>query len=157
MKASAEAYVNYVANQRHKYNELKSCFIVRGLKSHLNELAESNNARRNSLIIEYVFHEMDQRANIPYRGVIDTASNLSSTVFTNIASSIGISADPYATKFHFIDESVLRRRNQIAHGEFLDVGPSDYDKISDDVVGLLRSFKTDIENALTLDSYRRSP
>jgi hypothetical protein len=156
VKVASETYLNYVANQGHKYRELKSCFIIRGLKGGLNELAESGNVRRNTYIVEFVMNEMDNRASIPYKGVIDASSNLSSAVFGNIASSIGISTNPYETKYHFIDESVLRRRNQIAHGEFLDVQPTDYNQISDEVVNLLRSYKTDIENALTLDSHRRS-
>lgn len=156
VKVASETYLNYVANQGHKYSELKSCFIVRGLKGRLNELAQSNNSSRNSEIVDFVLGEMDRRASIPYKGVIDSASNLSSTVFVNIASSIGISTNPYETKYHFIDESVLRRRNQIAHGEYLDVRSNAYDGISDEVVNLLRNFKTDIENALTLTSYKRS-
>ena len=156
VKAASETYLNYVANQGHKYRELRSCFIVRGLKGQLNELAEYSNSRRNSRIVEFVLNEMDSPASIPYKGVIDAASNLSSTVFDGIATSIGISTGPYETKYHFIDESVLRRRNQIAHGEYLDVQRTDYNQISDEVVNLLRSYKTDIENALTLDLHMRS-
>lgn len=155
VKASSEIYLNYVANQRHKYRELKSCFIVWGLKRRLNEFAESSNSRRNSHIVEFMLNEMDSRANIPHKTAIDTASNLSSTVFANIASSIGIDTNSYETKYHFIDESVLRRRNNIAHGEYLDVHLPDYNQISDEIIKLLRSYKTDIENALTLDLYRR--
>lgn len=156
VKVASETYLNYIANQGHRYRELKSCFIVRGLKGRLNELVESSNARRNNDIVDFVLNELDSRANIPHKGVIDSASNLSSTVFINIASSIGISTKPYETKYNFIDESVLRRRNQIAHGEFLDVRDSEYDNISDEVVNLLRGFKTDIENALTLNLYKRT-
>lgn len=156
VKIASETYLNYVSNRRHKYNELKSCFIVWGLKGRLNELSQSGNAHRNSEIIEFILNEMDSRANIPHKGVIDAASNLSSSVFANIAFSIGISTDSYETKYHFIDESVLRRRNQIAHGDYLDVGAADYQDISDEVLGLLRTYKTDIENALNLDLYKRS-
>lgn len=155
VKLASETYLNYVSNQGHKYKDLKPCFIVWGLKGQINELAESNNSQRNRDIVEFMLNEMEDRASIPHKGVIDSASNLSSTVFSNIASSIGISTNPYETKYHFIDESVLRRRNQIAHGEYLDVRPSDYSNISDELIGLLRSFKTDVENALSLDSHKR--
>lgn len=155
VKLASETYLNYIANQGHKYKDLKPCFIVLGLKGRLNELAESNNSHRNRDIVEFMLNRMDDRASIPYKGVIDSASNLSSKVFSNIAASIGISTNPYETKYHFIDESVLRRRNQIAHGEYLDVRPEDYDDISNEIISLLRTFKTDVENSLSLDSYKR--
>ena len=156
VKLASEAYLNYIANQRHKYKELKSCFIARGLKEQLNELTESNKPHRENEIVEFLLNKMDSRANIPYTGTVDSASNLSSTVFSNIASSIGISTGPYETKYHFIDESMLRRRNQIAHGEYLDVDSTDYEHISNETISLLRHFKTDIENALSLALYKRS-
>ena len=155
VKVASEVYLNYVTNQRHKYRELRSCFVVYGLKGRLNEIAESNNSHRNSKIIEFMLEEMDNRAAIPYKAVIDTESNLSSKVFANITSSIGLSPDSYETKYNFIDKSVLHRRNSIAHGEYVDVEKPAYDQISDEMIGLLRNYKTDIENALTLHSYKR--
>ena len=50
---------------------------------------------------------------------IDTKSNLTSKVFANIANSLDIATVAYETKFNLIDESLVRRRNEIAHGNYL--------------------------------------
>jgi hypothetical protein len=87
---------------------------------------------------------------------IDTESNLTSKVFTNIATSLDIKVDNYETKFNLIDESLVKRRNNIAHGEYLELGGKEFDDLVDEVLFLMRSYKTDIQNAASLESYRRS-
>lgn len=85
---------------------------------------------------------------------IDTESNLSSTVFANIVQSIGIDISRYETRFNLIDESLLKRRNKIAHGEFLDVTAEEWRELADEIIMMLRHFKTDLENAASLESYK---
>jgi len=86
---------------------------------------------------------------------IDTESNLTSKVFGNIAASLGISVDSYETKFNLIDESLVARRNKVAHGEFLDLGGREFGELVDEILLLMRGYKTDLENAATLKSYKR--
>jgi len=99
---------------------------------------------------------LDNKAKIFHEGVIDTQSNLSSLVFEEIASSIDIDPMPYKLKYKLIDESLLKRRNQIAHGEYLDIDTQGYHNLSHEVVTLLRAYKTDIENSIALESYKSS-
>lgn len=86
---------------------------------------------------------------------IRTESNLSSAVFENICNSVGIDHKLYETKYNLIDESLLNRRNRIAHGEYVGLTADDYRNLADEVITLLRNFKTDIENAATLGKYKR--
>ena len=155
IKNAAEAYLSYVAHQRHTYEELQTCFVVRGLKRELDELSNSSSSSRNSRIVDFLLEELESRATIPYKGAVDTHSNVSSEVFTNIANSIGIDTTWYETKYNFIDESILNRRNKIAHGRYVDVGADEFVELSDQIIALLRGFKTDIENSLIQDSYTR--
>jgi len=99
---------------------------------------------------------LDKKAKIFYEGVIKTQSNLSSSVFEEIASSIGIDPTRYKLKYKLIDESLLKRRNQIAHGEYLNIDTQGYQNLSDEVVALISAYKTDIENAIALESYKSS-
>jgi len=59
------------------------------------------------------------------------------------------------TRFNLIDESLLKRRNNIAHGEYLDLGAEDFLTLVDDVTMLMRSYKNDVSNAASTRSYRR--
>lgn len=155
IKISAETYLEYVGYQRHAYNELKACFAVFGLKGRLNELSESRRASRNVATVEFIVGEMGKPAKMLMSSAVETSSNLSSTVFIDIATSVGIAIAPYELRFKFVDESLVGRRNKIAHGERLDLSAGEFAELADAVLDLMRLFKTDVENSATLKSYLR--
>ena len=72
-----------------------------------------------------------------------------------LALSVGIDPAPYEARYNLIDESLLRRRNEIAHGEFLDVDAGDYRTLADEVLLMMRLYKTDIENGAARSLFLR--
>lgn len=155
IKASSQYYLSFVDNQGHIYKDLKTCFAVFGLKGRLALLSDSRKAKPNIEALDFVLTEMDKPAKLSMSSAIDTESNLTSTVFANIAASLDISISPYETKFNLIDESLVNRRNKVAHGEYLDLPATDFIVLADEVLQMMRRFKTDIENAASLQSYKR--
>lgn len=155
VKNAAEIYLNFVVHQKLPYSDLRTCFIVWGLKGELNKLISANNFEMNIAVVDFVLNELESKASFSSRGVIETMSNLNSKVFQNIAISIGIDYVPYETKFKFIDEIILGRRNRIAHGSHISIPVDEYDALSNEVLALLRRFKTDVENAIILELYKR--
>jgi len=156
IKSAATAYLNFVSCQGLNYRDLQSCFAVRGLKKHLYELSDGRNARLAVVALEFLRAGMHDRAELQISNAIDKG-NLKAEVFENIAWSIGISATPYESKFKLVDESLLKRRNKIAHGEFVDIDGEGWRDLAGEVLLLLRQFKTDIENAASLSAYRATP
>lgn len=156
VKAATESVIEFVAYQRIPYNQLKQCYIVLGLKGHLMELAQARKPRAATAALDFILGSLDKPATLPFRGAIDTESNLSSKVFSSIAEWIGIDIARYETKFTLIDSSLLERRNRIAHGEYLDVDAQAYIDLSNHVIELMRWYKTDIENLIALNAYRSS-
>jgi len=138
------------------FRELKSCFVVFGLKAHLDILSSSRRAEANTKAIDFVFEQMDKPAKLRLASAIDTESNLSSKVFDNIAASLSIESTGYAVRYHLIDQSLVERRNKVAHGEYLDIDGEDWGKLADEVLLMMRQYKTDIENAATLQLFKRS-
>ena len=49
----------------------------------------------------------------------------------------------------------MRRRNKVAHGDYLDLDPADFRTLADDVLQMMRDYKTDLQNAASLATYRR--
>jgi hypothetical protein len=156
IKTASEDYLNFVDNQGHVYRDLKTCFAVFGLKGKLALLSASRKARPNIEALDFVLAEMDKPAKMSLSSAIETESNLTSRVFANIAASLDISISPYETKFKLIDESLVNRRNKVAHGEFLDLPSADFMALADEVLLMMRSYKTDIENAASLQGYMRT-
>lgn len=155
IKAASQYYLNFVDSQGHIYRDLKTCFAVFGLKGKLTLLSDGRKATPNIEALDFVLTEMDKPAKLNMATAIDTESNLTSKVFSNIAASLDISTMPYETKFNLIDESLVRRRNRVAHGEYLDLPAADFVLLADEVLQMMRHYKTDIENAASLRSYRR--
>lgn len=155
IKTSSDLYLSFVANKGLKYCELKSCFSIFGLKSKLQTLGTSRQATANIDAFEFILKELQNTARLQLKSAINTESNLTSTVFANIATSIDINISGYSTRFNLIDESLVYRRNKIAHGEFIEIGGKEFGELLDDVLQIMREYKTDLENAASTSAYLR--
>lgn len=149
IKNASTCYLEYINGQRLPYKELKSCFIVFGLKKKINDLIPSMNWEVSVGSLDFIRNELGEKAKLKIDTAIRTEFNLSSKVFVNIANSIDIDTSPYEARFNLIDESLLSRRNYIAHGEYLDIDPEGFRDLADEILFLLRTYKTDIENAVS--------
>lgn len=155
IKCASLTYLEFVGNQRLKYEELSDCFVVFGAKRHLASLTESKSSAVNIAAVRFFLSSMDERANLNMTSAVNTESNLSSTVFENIATSVGVDCSAYESKFNLIDESLLKRRNHIAHGEYLDINSDDFIVLADAVTVLMRTYLNDVSNAASTGQYRR--
>jgi hypothetical protein len=153
VKTASEALLNYIYHRKLNYRQLRPCYIVLGAKRHLNNLASSGNILENVAAVEFFLNGLDARAELQFEGSINTQANLSSAVFERIARSIGIDTSRYETKYKFIDSSLLQRRNQIAHGEYLDVDHNQFDELADMVINLINEYRIDIENIVTTNAH----
>ena len=95
-------------------------------------------------------------AKISLSNAINTESNLSSNVFANIATSVGVNIKKYAAHSNLIDESLLNRRNKIAHGDYLDLDIGAFEGLVEEVLLLLRQYKNDIENLASTAAYKNA-
>lgn len=154
VKQASQDYLRYVTGQRLSYQELASCFVVFGAKKHLAGIVESRKSAINIAAVDFFRNQLNERADLALSNAIDAKSNLNSEVFQNIAVSIGISTAPYDAYYNLIDESLLKRRNGIAHGEYLDLSGDDFRALADEVIKLLRMYKTDIEILASNSAYK---
>lgn len=155
IKSTATAYVTYVNNQGLSYSELKTCFVVLGFKKVLHDVQQSKQSQLNVTLVDFLRDGLVTKSRLKVDTAINTESNLSASVFENILQAVGFETAPYEAKANLIDESLLKRRNTIAHGEYVDVAWEDWANLADEVLQMLRQFKTDIENAMALSAFRR--
>ena len=156
IKFASESYLDFVNNQGHRYRELKTCFIVFGMKGKLAVLGDGKKSSTNIELLDFVMSEMDQPAKMVLSNAVRTEFNLTSSVFRNIASSINVQVTQYESRFPLIDESLVRRRNSIAHGEYLGLNPGEFVELADEILTMMRWYKTDLQNAATLKEYIRT-
>lgn len=155
IKEASIAYLNFVDNQGHTYTELKSYFALFGLKGKLDTLGDSKKTRANLEALEFIISRLGDKSQLQLAHAVNTEANLTSRVFGNIAASLDLSTDAYETKYNLIDESLVDRRNRVAHGEFLDLEVPDFLDLSEEVLNMMRSYKNDVLNAAASEQYKR--
>jgi hypothetical protein len=89
--------------------------------------------------------------------VLDTESNLNSKILKRLILTIGIDYSFFETKEKLIDESLLKTRNQIAHGDRIAVSAAEYDTIEREIRGLIDHFQQLIETCIQQEKYRAFP
>ena len=154
IKEAAKLYLEFVYHRGHSYGELKSCFSIIGLSGQLSTLTNAKNAELNVAAFDFVKLSMAKHAQINKPEAISTKSNLSSTIFSNVLYSVGFATAKYESKYNLIDESLVKRRNKIAHGEYLDINYPESQALVKEILLTMRWFKTDLLNAASLKEYK---
>ena len=156
VKKSGSYYLEFVAAQRIPYGELTSNFVALKLKAKFKELGASGKIAGANALAEFFCTELETRSNLPFKNAVDTQSNLTSTVLSDIISALGLDASKFETRFKFIDSNLVHPRNSIAHGEEILISMEDYSYLHDNVIILIESFRNELENASVTKRYLRS-
>lgn len=155
-KEAATYYIEFVARQRLLYKDLSTNFLAISCRSAILEIAKTNQTYLHSQFIDFLTYNQSERARIPYSGIINTESNLSSKVIKNILYTIGVPFDSFwQTKALIIDGKLLYYRNKIAHGERQDVDETTYSELHDLVIELINYLKNMVENSAVQKKYKR--
>ncbi len=156
VKIAGELYLSFIESRRLKFNQLIECFFALAVKKHIGQIYGSNSYESNSKTVAEILIIGEKRATFNLQKSIDTESNLKYNVFQNIIFSVGFDEVRYQEFRDFMDEELLSRRNKIAHGEFLLITDSEFQRIVGRVVEVMRLFKNDIENASITEAYRQA-
>jgi len=157
VKLAASSYLEYVRAKKLNYNELSSNFLALAMKSKLREINETNKSSLYIPVCNFFLSELNQRCILPEpKDAISTASNLSSDILKEITCILGIDFSFYATKTVLIDISLLKRRNEIAHGNYSELDRDEYIDLQEEVIGMLEIFRTQIENAAIEKKFMRN-
>jgi hypothetical protein len=154
VKNAATGYAAFVTSRRLSLQQLSHNFKAIAAKKVLNDASESSKIGASISLIKFLKDESHSVAKVKFEESISTRSNLNSSVFLEVAATVGVQIGRYETRFQFIDKELLKRRNSIAHGDYLDLNPSAFCDLSDEVIVLLSWFKNDIENLVALKAYK---
>jgi hypothetical protein len=154
IKTAAVSYLRFVSNQKLRYRDLATPLLATAARRVLHDATAASRASRHIDMTEFFMSGLHQTCMIS-DSAVRTKGNLSSSVLKDIVMTLGLDYSVFATKEALIDESLVERRNSIAHGEYLSVDVADYEALNAEVVGLLESFWNQVDNAAALKSYRR--
>ena len=157
VKQAASFYLELVARKKLTYRQLRTNFVAIACRQALRDVAASDKIEIHGQLVDFLILNQDERARIPFDRVVDTKSNLNSSVLRNIIFTIGV---PYSTiwttKEPLIDGGLLKMRNDIAHGKKFEVDHDSFEQLYRLIIdGLLDQIKDTIENAAATEIYLR--
>lgn len=155
-KAALIAYADHITLQGKSYGSLRRS--LSGLKATeiVQNLSEIKRKIFTSAILLERLHLIEnQKANINLHSRFSKIGNLNYELFAEMISFFGIDPLSYATKAALIDESLLKSRNSIAHGDFLAIDEIKARALSKEVLSMLDRIKEDLSDAAFLKSYLR--
>lgn len=156
VKSVCLSYVEFVSRKRLSFDKLSTNFVALTCMKTLREANNSKSSLPYIQLIDFLRLNGSDASRVPYIGVVDTESNLSSEVLNKLSLMLGIPLDDsFLLKKQFIDRNLLKTRHEIAHGERTDVSPQFAREIFEQVEALLANFKTAVENAAAQALYLR--
>jgi hypothetical protein len=153
VKNAATSYVEFVARQNLKYSELAPNFLALAVKRQLNEAQSSHRAVIFTKVVDFLITGLESKCLIQWDDAIKTQSNLNSEVLRDIVCILGLDYSLYETKEKIIDETLLRSRNEIAHGQYLLIEFDQYMELHHEIISLMDLFRDQIENAAISKTY----
>lgn len=149
VKFSAQKYFEFIALRKHSYAALSPQFYINSFLVRLGSLHQSKpNMHERANLISEILSSRDNRFSYLHPTLINTGSNLKFEIFKEICLICGVDHSKFSSKENFIDVILLKRRNSIAHGDKSVVSISEMDELANETIGLMRSFKNELENRI---------
>lgn len=149
VKAASAHYIEFINTQDIPVNSLHICFQAAFLKGHFKRCWNSE----KTSYLGSVLSDIDGHRTMIFRlhpaKIVDTESNLSSTVFRELVSSLGLEyLEEYETRQNFIDEKLVHSRNQVVHGELVRFTMIEASERIDGVLSLVDRFADQLIDAV---------
>lgn len=153
VKRCGTYYLEFVSYQRVDCDKISSNFLALAARSRAYEHVKHGDIVTGIELAEFYMSCSGKQARVPHKKVIDTQSNLSSSVLKEIIAVLGLDATKFSTRLPFIDSSLVNPRNHVAHGEALNISYDEYEILHEDVMTLINAFRNEVENSAVTKAY----
>lgn len=156
LKNSAALYLQHISDMSIPLVELKNAFAPFTLNSEFTTCDGSKRATVRARVINEYNDILAKPMIVPNpKACIDTDSNPSPDVLTEILESLAIDATPFYTKFTFINDSLLKNRHSIVHGEYCDIPFEEFKQVLSTTLELIETIKDLLLDSSTNALYRK--
>ena len=156
VKKTGSYFLEYVSFQRLPVSDLKSNFITLMMKKNIDEATKSKKYSVFDKFTDFLITKQAIRSKVPFKNIVNTESNLSTTVLKEITWCLGIKYDLFEPKEKLIDLKLVGRRNHVAHGEDIPVNAVDFIEMAEEVIALMNTFRNLVENSAVTGDYKRA-
>jgi len=154
VKYAGRLYVEFARQKKLPYDQLSTAFLGIALKAKIDDLMQAKAARIHLAFADAIRTQMATAA--PLRpDLVDTGANLSAARFREIVERLGLNYSRYELRENLIDVQLLKARNEIAHGQHVEVGTQEFLALHREMESLIREFREDLLVAAQTNGYRR--
>lgn len=156
IKKASNCYIGYVAEQKLKYEELRSSFAALKMDKEFTSCAKSEkNSVHSKLLNKYkalggTRFEEKYDLDKPY---ISTHSNPKMDELREIMSILGIESDIFETKANYIDSSLLANRHKVVHGDKTEFDKDDFLNTFNIIMQLMENYQQLIIESIESKKY----
>jgi hypothetical protein len=158
VRISATKYFSHITIRKKSYRDLDQQFYLNSFLARLDAFSRSKASTRDACaFITSILDSQESRFSFINPQLIDTKSNLNTDVINDLCLVCGFDDTFFESNRFFIDATLLKKRNAIAHGQDEGIDERDVDDFVDRTLSLLEQFKTLIENKVYTKSYLATP
>ncbi len=155
IKKASECYLCLLNKKAHKYSDLKDNFKHISLADKFSQGFSINKYESQKELFEYIYSCKDEKFCVSESNIIDTESNLKYNVLKKLMHQLGLDLTKFELKENFIDSTLLKNRNSIAHGERISNKQLEtaYKEIQETIIGMIQTYHNLIYNAAVTEEY----
>lgn len=155
VKSACHFYLCYVASLKLTTGELSAEFAAFSLNVALHRASEAKASSVHISLVEEFRSSINQRAKVPTNpDAIQTKSNLSFPVLSNVLVSIGIDPEIYSDSADLINIQLVESRNKVAHGQKDYIHRTEWEDLRSAIIGIMESIHTEIVNNAAQGKFR---
>jgi hypothetical protein len=147
-------YFQHVALRKMPYDQLETQIYLNSFLVRLDSFFRSKGTVEDKCqFVEDVLRSKDKRFSHMNAALLDTKANLNTDLLRDLCRICGIAFTEFEKNETFIDVLMLKRRNEIAHGEEVYLKEDEVDTLVEQVVNVMRLFRNLLENKAYDRSY----
>jgi hypothetical protein len=154
-KNALTRYLEFVSRRKLRLRELNEGLAGLAADNELRRRGNLSDSRRRTALVRLLASEGETRASLP-NGEVNTQGNLNSDLCSELFECLGLDYSALDTKKGLIDYSLLRVRNDIAHGRWMSTDRAGYEELHGEVMTMLVAVRNAVMNATDNSHYRRS-
>lgn len=153
VKFCADSFLDYLARRRLRFFDLHPRFYEVRFFKELAASWQSGYTDRVKLVAK-ILSSRDERFSRFPKDLVNTRSNLNSSVLEELCLICAIGFDDFDGESDFIDRILLKRRNEVAHGENVFLAAINPDDLVDRTTALMRLFRDKLDTSVSLEKYK---
>jgi hypothetical protein len=154
VRTCAIRYFEYLTIRRRPYSDFERQVYVNAFLARIDALHKGRSSiEARCRLVNDIIDGTASKFNYVNPSLIDTKSNLNTDTVKEICIICSIDYSHFENRRDFLDRRILRRRNNIAHGQIEFIDESEIDGLVADILALMEHFRTLLENKVYLKQY----